>query len=38
MDAYGKSHENTKNTAFNNEDDIQKSDHRVENVCPPNWK
>ena len=35
MDAYGKSHENTKNTAFNNEDDIQKSDHRVENVCPP---
>ena len=35
MDAYGKSHENMKNTAFNNEDDIQKSDHRVENVCPP---
>jgi hypothetical protein len=42
MNAYGKSHENSsqnkyvyQNVAFNNEDDIQKSDDRVENVCPP---
>ena len=42
MNAYGKSHENSsqnkyvyQNSAFNNEDDIQKSDDRVENVCLP---
>jgi hypothetical protein len=45
MDTNGKSHEKSttssqnkyvyQNTAFNNEDDIQKSDDRVENVCLP---
>jgi hypothetical protein len=42
MNAYGKSQENSsqikyvyQNAAFNNEDDIQKSDDRVENVCLP---
>ena len=45
MDANGKSHEKSinsiqnkyvyQNGAFDNEDDIQKADDRVENVCPP---
>ena len=45
MDANGKSHEKSTNSsqnkyvyqngAFNNEDDIQRADDRVENVCPP---